>query len=742
MRLGVRVLILTCVCLVVTATVTAHVRLLHPGTQRPLFWKNPDNIGIVINSTGTPDIPDGSHMTAIRLAIEEWNSVSGTEAQLIEDTDADQQARTDWGASSIHLVMFDDSNTSGYFPPFSQTVAVTPVYFFGSGKMTDADILFNDDYSFTTSRQSFRFDVQDVAAHELGHLLGLDHSGWAGATMYPYVDPTVIEHRSLSLDDANGLRDCYPDATFARIGGRIQRSNGNDVSGAHVVARDDQGRTASSILSYPDGTFLLTLQEPGMYTVYAAPLDAPVDEDNLGGGYSGEIEVDFTSAFYPDPVVITGVEQVDLGSLQVGSDSTLNLGTASDRYPVRAIDGQTRTVSLRGTGLFPGSTVTTSDPDLIVANPMWFGSQVSFQLTVPDGELPGHVDVQVTNPTGEVAVLPAGIEITPPSPTVASVTPPIGARAGGLSLTINGSDFNPGARVVIGDRIYTDGVGGTSVNGPGQITLTTLPTLEGIHDVVVIDPTGEEGRKVAGFEAAEIPSIQTVFPIGGDVLGGTEVTLTGVDFQPGAAVRVNGVDQVDVTVLSTSVVRFTTTPGVPGVQTVTIENPGGATSTSAFVYTSAADPALALIDPGQGKKKGGQTILVTGANFTASTEITFDVDPDTGSGGVAAASITRLDSSTLEVVTPSFPRNGTISVMASNPATGQADVLDAAFVVKSSGGGGGGCSMRQVRAPFDPRDVLLGTWWLAAVLVVLALRSANGVGWRAPWERRSPTTSR
>jgi len=721
MRSGARFLLLAAACLVVTVSVAAHVRLIHPGSQRPLFWQKPQSISIVINSAGTPDLPDGSHETAIRQAIEEWNAVSGTTAQLIEKTDPAQQARTDWKSSGVHLVLFDDDNSSGYFPPFSQIVAVTPVWFFGAGNISDADILFNDKFGFTTSGQFFRFDVQDVAAHELGHLLGLDHSGWAGATMYPYVDPSVIEHRSLSSDEVHGLRDAYPAAAFGQITGKVERkSNGANVSGAHVVARDAAGRTVTSILSFPDGRFTLVGLEPGAYTVYAVPLDAPVDEGNLGAGYSGEIQVDFAPTFYPGQAVITGTETIDLGDLDVKNDVILNLGRAADRYPMRAIDGETRTVTLRGTGLFPGSTLTASDPDLVLGNPMWFGSQVSFQLTVPDGELPGHVDVQVSNSLGELAVLPAAIEITPPSPTVTFVSPPIGGLSGGMPVIITGTNFNPGARIVIGDRIYTDGVGGTSVNNSGQITLTTLPTIEGLHDVVVIDPTGEEGRRVQGFEAAAIPTVTAVFPGSGDQLGGTEVTLSGFDFQDGAVVRVNGVDQGVVTVVSSNVLAFTTTPGVLGVQTMAVENPGGATATTVFVYTAGSDPALTLVDPGQGKKGGGQLIVVTGANFTADTEIVFDVDPDTGVGGVSAASVTLLSSSMLEIVTPVFPRKGTISVMALNPSTGQADVLEAAFVVRKSAGGG--CYMKPIHGPVGPRDVLISSWWLAAVLLALFAR--------------------
>ncbi|MEZ6020564.1 MAG: matrixin family metalloprotease [Planctomycetota bacterium] len=74
---------------------------------------------------------------------------------------------------------FDEINSSGYFPTGSGIVAITPLEFYTTGRIIDADVLFNGkDFHFTTKQETNRFDIQDVAAHELGHLLGLDHSGW------------------------------------------------------------------------------------------------------------------------------------------------------------------------------------------------------------------------------------------------------------------------------------------------------------------------------------------------------------------------------------------------------------------------------------------------------------------------------------------------------------------------------------------------------------------------------------
>lgn len=213
---------------VTAATVGGHVRLVYPTTGASLFWSNPSNISVVIQSDGSDNINDGSEETAIRNAIAAWNAVDGSALTLVENQSSAQQARMDWASTDLHLVAFDEDNSSGYFPGSSGIVAITPVSFYTNGQIIDADVLFNGkNFSFTTSGQLGRFDIQDVATHELGHLIGLDHSGCAGASMYPYVDSTVILHRSLSIDDERGARDMYPSQSFGQILGTVVREGTN-----------------------------------------------------------------------------------------------------------------------------------------------------------------------------------------------------------------------------------------------------------------------------------------------------------------------------------------------------------------------------------------------------------------------------------------------------------------------------------------------------------------------------------
>jgi len=701
------------------ARLAAHVRLIHPTSGAALRWSSPASVGIVIQQDGSDDLLDGSHGAAVRLAIQEWNSVSGTTATLVEDASPSSCARTDWEADDVHLVLFDETNDSGFFPELSSTVALTPVWFFGNGLIQDADVLFNGaGFGFTTSGAGGRFDVADVAAHELGHLLGLDHTGASGGTMYPYVDPALVLHRSLSQDELAGLRDAYPAGAYGRITGTVERfEDGTGVAGAYVVARDSGGRTRASILADPSGRFTLRGLEPALYTVYARPLDGTVFEGNLGSFWSGKIDTDFEPALYPTSATLGGASTVDLGPLQVRGDVSLSLGTLVDTLPVRAIAGATRTVVLHGSGLFVGSTLEAGDSDLLLGVPVWTGTRVSFSLTVPADEAHGEVDLTVTNSTGRIAILPAAFEITPPSPQVLAVVPGQGSASGGDALTLTGAGFALGARVVIGDRIYTDGIDATVVD-PSTITLTTAATGPGRHDVVVIDPSGVEGRLAAGLQVLSTPTIDNALPHAGNAGGGTTVLLVGEGFEPGMTVRVDGIDQGPATVEGPTRASFTTVGGdTGGPYTLELVNPDGASTSFAFSYVSQNDPTVTAVTPV--RASAGSRITLTGSGFTPTMGVSFYTDA--AGSPVPAARVTFVDASTLEVTTPSHS-TGVASLLVAD-LSGCGAFAENVFTFTSGGGGGGGCSIASVEGPGTPRRWLEGGWWVLAVLSFLGLRS-------------------
>ena len=92
--------------------------------------------------------------------------------------------------------------------------AIATTYWWYSGsRIIDADIVFWDGafrFFSGTSGCSAGFYVEDIAAHEFGHALGLGHSAVSGATMYPSTSYCNAQNRMLDADDIAGIVSLYP----------------------------------------------------------------------------------------------------------------------------------------------------------------------------------------------------------------------------------------------------------------------------------------------------------------------------------------------------------------------------------------------------------------------------------------------------------------------------------------------------------------------------------------------------
>ena len=127
-------------------------------------------------------------------------------------------------------------------------------------------------------------DLESVAVHEVGHLLGLDHTAIVSATMNPQAGSGVTFFRALQTDDRIACSVLYPAPGFTRSTGELAGRvllEGSGVYGAHVVAMDEAGRAVTSALSGKDGSYRISGLGPGSYSLYAEPLDGPVMEDNI-----------------------------------------------------------------------------------------------------------------------------------------------------------------------------------------------------------------------------------------------------------------------------------------------------------------------------------------------------------------------------------------------------------------------------------------------------------------------------
>jgi len=157
-----------------------------------------------------------------------------------------------------------------------------------SGALLDVDIVFSRDVAFSTAQtpDGGSYDLESVATHEVGHLLGLEHSGLARATMVPFSERGESHPRTPSEDDRIGASLLYPEGDFlastGALAGRISLA-GADVYLSHVVAARVNGPVVAATYSAPDGSYRIEGLAPDVYVVYAEPLDGPVGPGNVGG---------------------------------------------------------------------------------------------------------------------------------------------------------------------------------------------------------------------------------------------------------------------------------------------------------------------------------------------------------------------------------------------------------------------------------------------------------------------------
>src|SRR5262249_18708279 len=125
---------------------------------------------------------------------------------------------------------------------------------------------------------------QAVLTHEIGHLLGLDHSPLISATMFWTVGTGVTYPRNVSSDDAAAVSILYPSSQAAskgKISGVVRTTSNNPVYLAIVVAVNSSGVPVASTVTDPNGAYTIEGLDAGAYSVYAEPLDGPITLNNI-----------------------------------------------------------------------------------------------------------------------------------------------------------------------------------------------------------------------------------------------------------------------------------------------------------------------------------------------------------------------------------------------------------------------------------------------------------------------------
>jgi len=332
----------------------------------------------------------------------------------------------------------------------------------------------------------------------------------------------------------------------------------------------------------------------------------------------------------PVPVTVTTAAGTTAAQTFTYNAAPVPLPTTTGIAPSSGTTLGGTVVTITGTGFTPGSTVSIDGDTPFAADSVATNGN-SLTFTTP-AHAAGPVDVTVINSTGESGaqvftfVAPAA-----PAPTASALDPDNGPAAGGITVTITGTNFTPDATVSVdgGPAITPDTIAGDGTS----LTFTTPPHPAGDVLVTVTTATGTTDGLVFGYDAAPVitPTVTGLTPANGPAAGGTTVTITGTNFTPGSTVSIDGGTPIPADTINGTgtALTFTTPAHLPGDVTFTVTTDDGTTPGLVYTYDAAAPvaPTVTDIDPDNGPAAGGTSVTLTGTGFVPGSTVSIDGGP-------------------------------------------------------------------------------------------------------------------
>jgi hypothetical protein len=260
--------------------------------------------------------------------------------------------------------------------------------------------------------------------------------------------------------------------------------------------------------------------------------------------------------------------------------------------------------------------------------------------------------------------------VSNPVPVLTSLSPPkITVGSAGFTLTVNGSNFVPGATVSWNNsaRVTTFV---SSIKVTAQIPATDLATAGTVPVIVTNPPPGGGASNSITFTINNPrPTVTSISPASATA-GGPAFTLTvnGSGFVTTSVVNWNGAARTTTFSSSTQLTAAISAADIAtgGTIRVTVTNPGpgGGTSASKTFTVNNPVPAISSISPSSATAGGpGFTLTVNGSNFVSGSKVHWNGSPRT----TTFSSSTRLMAS---ISAADIATAGTASVTVVNATPG------------------------------------------------------------------------
>lgn len=407
-------------------------------TVRKIRWPRKTiqvSLSTSLLSPGANIKADSDVVGAARRALSRWASLSNitfvvtwSSATSISPADAGDGISLLTIASTPENDAFNSETTTGrtrvFFDPETGNIAEADISINPRPRAEDGTQL-----QFSTDGTAGTYDLEATFTHEIGHLLGLDHSAVLSSTMQgrqafngTFGLPQFTE-RTLSEDDRQKVRSLYGSRLrLGRIEGRLadNRIPGalTPLDGVHVWAESvTNGRVIASDITAADGSYKLEGLVPGQYRVMVSPA---ADTDLLA--------LKFRSFELSNQVAVKADVATPLNSnLVPPQPSALNprvigLNAELSTVALPLAPGKRVKIYLGGEGVdqVPGTSIVVNSPFFTVDPASLTREQIAAPFPVVSIELQvaanapfGDFSLRLQSNSGETAYVPGAITIDP-----------------------------------------------------------------------------------------------------------------------------------------------------------------------------------------------------------------------------------------------------------------------------------------------------------------------------------------
>lgn len=248
-----------------------------PAEKRQLKWRSGKIVLSVSNSLLSQRLAaDEDVHRAIRGSLSAWEAASDIAFQTRDSVLQSVSPKGVKGDGISLLTIASSPENLKLFPQQANSpAATTRVFFNARGEITEADIVLNPYVQFSTDGAIGTYDLQTVVTHEVGHLLGLDHSPVWGSRMFERTGKNAgTRSAALTLSDISAVKSLYGAKAddvvcCGSIVVKANAANHGKTAGAVAWAEEAAtGRVVAATAIAADGVFRIGGIGEGKYRVF------------------------------------------------------------------------------------------------------------------------------------------------------------------------------------------------------------------------------------------------------------------------------------------------------------------------------------------------------------------------------------------------------------------------------------------------------------------------------------------